>query len=83
MEHIRDWANKIDSNFEKLFFIDIEPNPYERRPDLIHRRGMYKDTLGSEHPWADYQFRPNIAVAMVVVSIEVPLHKKFLRLPYF
>ncbi|XP_065569335.1 glycogen debranching enzyme-like [Artemia franciscana] len=62
----RDWANKIDSNFEKLFFIDIEPNPYERRPDLIHRRGMYKDTLGSEHPWADYQFRPNIAVAMVV-----------------
>ena len=32
----------------------------------MHRRGIYKDTLGATAPWCDYQMRPNMAVAMTV-----------------
>jgi hypothetical protein len=38
-------------------------------PTVVNRRGIYKDTFGSNTPFADYQFRPNFTIAMVVVSI--------------
>ncbi|KAJ2887686.1 bifunctional 4-alpha-glucanotransferase/amylo-alpha-1,6-glucosidase, partial [Coemansia aciculifera] len=33
---------------------------------LVNRRGIYRDTFGATAAWADYQFRPNIAIAMTV-----------------
>lgn len=32
----------------------------------VNRRGIYKDLHRCLAPWADYQFRPNFAIAMVV-----------------
>lgn len=65
----KQWADKIQSNFEKYFWIDVEPNRDEIRPDLINKRGIYKDSYGSSIEYADFQLRCNFPVAMVVVSI--------------
>ncbi|XP_030750314.1 glycogen debranching enzyme isoform X2 [Sitophilus oryzae] len=59
------WADKIQENFEKNFWIDyVTPNE-EPRPDLINRRTIYKDIYGSSLPWTDYQLRCNFPIAMV------------------
>lgn len=63
------WDKLIQENFEKYFYIPLEPEEdaqFKIRPDLVNRRGMYKDTYGSITPFADYQFRPNFPVAMCV-----------------
>ncbi|XP_022695874.1 glycogen debranching enzyme-like isoform X2 [Varroa jacobsoni] len=62
-----EWASRIKTHFEPHFWVPEEgAGPYERQADLINRRGIYKDTVGSGIPWADYQFRPNFTIAMVV-----------------
>ncbi|XP_028825422.1 glycogen debranching enzyme-like isoform X1 [Denticeps clupeoides] len=62
-----DWNRKIQENFEKLFFVSHDPNdPSEKHPDLVHKRVIYKDSLGASSPWCDYQLRPNFTIAMVV-----------------
>lgn len=64
------WAELIDDNFEKYFF--IPENELELRnsktinPKLVNRRNIYKDTVGASNDWADYQLRPNACVAMVL-----------------
>lgn len=62
-----EWAEKIRNNFEKHFWIPLKPSPAEPRPDLVHRRGIYKDCNGASQQWADYQLRCNYSVAMAVV----------------
>ncbi|XP_049783705.1 glycogen debranching enzyme isoform X1 [Schistocerca cancellata] len=62
----KQWEEKIATNFEKCFYIDVELSPNEPRPDLVHRRGIYKDTYKASQPWADYQLRCNFPIAMVV-----------------
>lgn len=64
----KQWADKIAANFERHFWINTQPSNSETRPDLVHRRGIYKDTHGASQPWSDYQFRCNFPIAMVVVS---------------
>ncbi|KAH9488900.1 hypothetical protein Btru_058327, partial [Bulinus truncatus] len=60
------WFEKIKVNFEKLYFIAEKPDPdNEPRPDLINRRGIYKDTLNASFCWTDYQLRCNFPVAMM------------------
>ncbi|XP_013387613.1 glycogen debranching enzyme isoform X3 [Lingula anatina] len=63
----KDWDKKIQASFERYFWIHTSPVPeYEPRPSLVNKRGMYKDSHGASHEWADYQLRPNFCVAMVV-----------------
>lgn len=53
--------------FFSLFSHQVnESGLYELKQDLVHRRGIYKDTLGASSPWCDYQLRPNMCVAMAV-----------------
>ncbi|KAJ9590614.1 hypothetical protein L9F63_016384, partial [Diploptera punctata] len=59
------WEDRIAANFEKHFFVPTKPSPSESHPDLVHRRGIYKDSVGAGHPWADYQLRCNFPIAMV------------------
>jgi glycogen debranching enzyme len=58
----KEWAQKIDQNFEKYFWIDASNNDSPH----INKRNIYKDTLNSSQPWTDYQLRPNFLIAMTV-----------------
>lgn len=61
------WEKKIEDNFEKLFWISEEPQPKkETNPELINRRGIYKDSFKASQFWADYQLRCNFPIAVAV-----------------
>ncbi|CAK1603726.1 unnamed protein product [Parnassius mnemosyne] len=60
------WAERIRRNFERFFWVPAAPSAADLRPDLVHRRAIYKDTHGATRPWADYQLRCNFPVAMAV-----------------
>ncbi|XP_036446672.1 glycogen debranching enzyme-like isoform X1 [Colossoma macropomum] len=62
-----EWNQRIQDNFEKMFYVSPDPeDPNEQNPDLVHKRGIYKDSYGASSPWCDYQLRPNFTIAMVV-----------------
>ncbi|XP_043283434.1 glycogen debranching enzyme [Venturia canescens] len=61
----KQWSERINANFESYFFVNEVPVEGEMDPELIHRRGIYKDTHGATHAWANYQLRPNFPIAMV------------------
>ncbi|XP_055546632.1 glycogen debranching enzyme isoform X2 [Wyeomyia smithii] len=56
----KEWANKIAANFEKHFYVDESSDS-----KFVNKKGIYKDTLGSEIPWTDYQLRCNFPIALV------------------
>lgn len=65
-----EWNCRIQDNFEKMFYVSPDPEEkHEKHPELVHKRGIYKDTYGASSPWCDYQLRPNFTITMVVVSI--------------
>lgn len=67
------WDQQLQQSFEAGFWVSTDPqDPSEKRPDLVHKRGIYKDTYGASSPWCDYQLRPNFTIAMVVVSTGRP-----------
>ncbi|XP_058498944.1 glycogen debranching enzyme isoform X2 [Solea solea] len=61
------WNQQLQQTFEAGFWVSGEPeDPNEKRPDLVHKKGIYKDSYGASSPWCDYQLRPNFTIAMVV-----------------
>ncbi|XP_028289153.1 glycogen debranching enzyme-like [Parambassis ranga] len=62
-----EWDSKIQEHFEKEFYISHDTqDPEEKHPELVHKRGIYKDSVGASSPWCDYQLRPNFTIAMMV-----------------
>lgn len=63
------WNRQLQHSFEAGFWVSGTPDdPNEKHPDLVHKKGIYKDSYGASSPWCDYQLRPNFSIAMVVVS---------------
>lgn len=68
----REWAKRIDRNFEKCFFVDR--NTDHKR---VVRENYYKDTYLSTLGYTDFQLRPNFAIAMVVApELFNPVHAR-------
>lgn len=64
-----DWASKIRDNFERCYYVPAsskEDVKYDVNPDIINRRGIYKDLYKSGKEYEDYQLRPNFPIAMTV-----------------
>ncbi|KAI9506252.1 glycogen debranching enzyme [Coemansia spiralis] len=63
------WDQLVQQSFEKHFWVPLDKKDdalYHVNSSIVNRRGIYRDTYGSSGEWTDYQFRPNISVAMVV-----------------
>lgn len=63
----KEWSEKIQTSFEKYFWVNTTPIDGEIRQDLINKRGIYKDIYGSSESFPDFQLRCNFPIAMVVV----------------
>ncbi|CAN9502909.1 unnamed protein product [Ophioblennius macclurei] len=62
-----DWNQQLQRSFEAGFWVSGDPkDPNEKHPDLVHKKGIYKDSYGASSAWCDYQLRPNFTIAMVV-----------------
>ncbi|RKO90442.1 glucanotransferase domain of glycogen debranching enzyme-domain-containing protein, partial [Blyttiomyces helicus] len=65
-----EWKTMVHRSFERTFYIPtditLDLNYSVDRPDLVNRRGIYKDTVGSSLEYADYQLRPNFCIAMAM-----------------
>lgn len=66
---LKQWNQLVQDNFEKKFYVPEDPKDdakYDVDPNIVNRRGIYKDLYRSGKPYEDYQLRPNFAIAMVV-----------------
>lgn len=62
------WNQQLQQAFEAAFWVSEDPqDSNEKNPELVHKKGIYKDSYGASSPWCDYQLRPNFTIAMVVV----------------
>uniref|UniRef100_A0A3P9P9Q4 Glycogen debranching enzyme n=1 Tax=Poecilia reticulata TaxID=8081 RepID=A0A3P9P9Q4_POERE len=62
-----EWNKQLQESFEVEFWVSGDSqDPNEKHPDLVHKKGIYKDSYGASNPWCDYQLRPNFTIAMVV-----------------
>ncbi|TPX46489.1 hypothetical protein SeMB42_g03671 [Synchytrium endobioticum] len=64
-----EWDKLIQQNFEREFYVPKTPSEdgnHIIQQDLVNRRGIYKDTVGSSGRYTDYQLRPNYPIAMMV-----------------
>ncbi|KYR02849.1 glycogen debranching enzyme [Tieghemostelium lacteum] len=60
------WSKLIQQNFEKYYYVPAHgcDKGYLINVNYIRRRSIYKDVVGSKSQFSDYQFRPNLCVAM-------------------
>jgi glycogen debranching enzyme len=64
-----EWAARLRSGFERRFWVPLrasEDSSFCTNSALANVRGIYRDTAGASAEWADYQLRPNFAIAMAV-----------------
>jgi len=64
-----DWAGLILENFERCYYVPSsskDDDKYDINPDIINRRGIYKDLYRSGKEYEDYQLRCNFPIAMTV-----------------
>ncbi|KZT43121.1 glycoside hydrolase family 13 protein [Sistotremastrum suecicum HHB10207 ss-3] len=67
----KEWSDLLQSSFEHQYYVPEDPKDdaaYNVDPNIVNRRGIYKDVLGSGRgrEWSDYQFRCNFPIAMTV-----------------
>ncbi|KAH0785625.1 Glycogen debranching enzyme [Histomonas meleagridis] len=72
------WSSLLCSNFESWFYVPNKPE-YDSKFFIEERhvgvRGIYKDSVGSSAEFSDYQFRPNVCIAMTVApELFDPVH---------
>ncbi|CCG80823.1 Glycogen debranching enzyme [Taphrina deformans PYCC 5710] len=63
------WNDLLQENFEKCYYIPAEASDdskYDVVPEIINRRGIYKDLYRSGKPYEDYQLRAQVPMAMTV-----------------
>lgn len=66
---LQDWNQLIQDKFEWAFYVPKDPkddHKYAVNPNIVNRRGIYKDIYKSGKEYEDYQLRPNFAIAMTV-----------------
>ena len=66
---LADWAGRIKDNFERCYYVPLTPeedSKYDVNPEIINRRGIYKDLYKSGKEFEDYQLRCNFPIAMTV-----------------
>lgn len=65
-----EWNEVLQESFEAQYYVPFNPDEDEKYniidPQLINRRGVYRDVVNTSHAFAAFQLRPNFAVAMVV-----------------
>jgi len=64
-----EWAARVRAAFEPSFYVPPRAEDdcaFSVERPWVHRRGIYKDTVGAAAGWSDYQLRPNVLVAMAV-----------------
>ncbi|KAI9015038.1 glucanotransferase domain of glycogen debranching enzyme-domain-containing protein [Gaertneriomyces semiglobifer] len=65
-----EWNRMLQDNFEKWFYIPLDSKDDASyaidNPQIIHRRGMYKDCVAPSLDFMGPQLRPNCCMAMAV-----------------
>ncbi|KAK5918827.1 hypothetical protein CgunFtcFv8_022774 [Champsocephalus gunnari] len=75
------WNQQLQQTFEAGFWVSGDPgDPNEKHADLVHKKGIYKDSYGASDAWCDYQLRPNFTIAMVVAPELFTVEKAWLAL---
>src|SRR5690606_15727107 len=68
-----EWADLIQANFEKCYYIPLKPeddSKYDVNPEMVRRRGIYKDLYKSGKEYEDYQFRFDLSVLRLIVVVD-------------
>lgn len=63
----KEWADLIKANFERCYYVPLskdEDSKYDVNPNVVNRRGIYKDLYKSGKEYEDYQLRPNYPISM-------------------
>jgi len=65
----KDWAVRIQSNFDKYYWIPADVEHYKEfvlNPKMVGRKGIYKDSYKASREVEDYYLRPNACIAIAV-----------------
>lgn len=66
---LEDWEDLVQKNFEKCFYVPVDASKdseHDVNPNVVNRRGIYKDLYRSGKEFEDYQLRANFPIAMCV-----------------